>query len=93
VSYSSWESNHDSSFNPQPSQYTAFIVHIGRIENTHTALLSKTEGKRTLVRYRHRWEDNNKMNQTKIVGSGQGPMIGCCDDVSGSGLDEKMRNS
>jgi hypothetical protein len=38
------------------------VVHMGEIRNAYKILVGKPEGKKSLARPRHRWEDNFKMD-------------------------------
>jgi hypothetical protein len=38
------------------------VAHVKGKRNTYRALVEKTDGKRSLVRHRHRQEDNKKMD-------------------------------
>jgi hypothetical protein len=73
---------------------------MGERRNLYRVLVGKPEGKRPLVRPRHRRENGIKMDLRKIdwvgcgvdfSGSGYGPLAGCCecgDEPSGSGSTE-----
>jgi len=39
---------------------------MGKRRGIYRVLVGKPEGKRTLGRTRHRWEDNNKMDHQKV---------------------------
>jgi hypothetical protein len=41
------------------------VACMGEMENLYKVLVSKVEGKRLLVRTRHRWEDNITMDLKK----------------------------
>jgi len=38
------------------------VARMGKMRHAHTLLVSKPEGRRPLVRYRRRWEDNTGMD-------------------------------
>jgi hypothetical protein len=64
---------------------------MGAVKNAYKMLNRKPEGKRHLGRPRRRWKVNIKMDIRKIVwmlwtelpGSGQKPVMGCCEHCNG----------
>jgi S-ribosylhomocysteine lyase LuxS involved in autoinducer biosynthesis len=50
-------------------RWVVHIACIGERRGAYMVLVGKTEGKRPLGKWKHRWEDNNKMNLQKV---GQG---------------------
>jgi hypothetical protein len=48
---------------------------VAEVRNACTILVRKPEGKRTLRRHRHRWEDNIRMD-LKEIGL---EVVGCCE--------------
>jgi hypothetical protein len=72
------------------------VARMGEEIKVYKLLVGKPEGKRPLGRPRRRWENGVRMDFKEIglggvdldsVGSGQGPVAGCCecgDEPSGS---------
>jgi hypothetical protein len=48
----------------------------------HRVLVGKTEGKSSLGRPRHRWDDNNKMDLQKVGGGGRGDWMELAQDIN-----------
>ena len=46
------------------------MLRMGEGRGVHRVLVGKPEGKRSLGRPRHRWEDNIKMDLREVGGSG-----------------------
>jgi hypothetical protein len=46
------------------------VAHIGEVRNAYRILVRKPEGKRPLRRFRHRWEDNVRMDLKEICWEG-----------------------
>jgi hypothetical protein len=43
------------------TRWTGYVARLEEMRNAYKSLVGKHEGKRTLGRHRHRWEDNIKM--------------------------------
>jgi hypothetical protein len=43
-------------------RWVEHVEHIGKMKNADRILVGKLDGKKQLGRYRHRWEDNIKMD-------------------------------
>jgi hypothetical protein len=43
-------------------KWLGHVAHMGEMRNAYKILFGKLEGKRTLGRGRHRWEDNVKID-------------------------------
>jgi hypothetical protein len=78
------------------------VARMGDERKVCKLLMGKPEGKRPPGRPRRRWEDGIRMDLTEIglggcgldsTGSGQGPMVSCCecgDEPSGSCVTESV---
>jgi hypothetical protein len=47
-------------------RWVGHVVHMGEMRNVYNTLVGKPEGKTSLRRPRHRWEDNIKINLMEI---------------------------
>jgi hypothetical protein len=47
-------------------RWVRHVVHLGEIRDIYRVLVGKPEGKRLLVRPRHRWEGNIKMDLQEV---------------------------
>jgi hypothetical protein len=73
-------------------RWAGHVARMGEERKMYKVLVGNPEGKRPLGRPRRRWEDGVRMDLREIglgvwIGSGQGPMAGCCecgDEPSGS---------
>jgi len=59
--------------------WAGHVAHIGEERGVHRVLVGKPEGKRSLGRPRHRWEDNIKMDLQE-VGGGCGDWVELAQD-------------
>ena len=50
-------------------RWAGHVARIGEDRGVHRVLVEKPEGKRSLGRPRHRWEDNIKMDLQEVGGS------------------------
>jgi hypothetical protein len=50
-------------------RWAGHVAHMGEGRGVHRFLVEKREGKRSLGRPRHRWEDNIKMDLQEVGGS------------------------
>jgi len=48
------------------TRWTEHVAHMGVRRGVYRVLVGKPEGKRPLVRPRHRWEDNIKMDLQEV---------------------------
>jgi len=44
------------------------VARMGEMRNAYNMLIGKPQGKRSLGRSRHRWEDNTRMDRRQIRG-------------------------
>jgi len=51
-------------------RWAGHVARLGEGRAVHRVLVGKPEGKRQLVRHRHRWEDNIKMYLLEVGGDG-----------------------
>jgi hypothetical protein len=51
---------------PSRMRWVGNVAQMGEMRNRYNILVGKPEGKRTLVRPRHRWEDNIRMDFKEI---------------------------
>ena len=47
-------------------RWAGHVAHMGEMRGIHRVLVGKPEGKRPLVRPRHRWKDNIKMDLQEV---------------------------
>ena len=60
-------------------RWAGHVARMGEDRGVHRVLVGKPEGKRPLVRPRHRWEDNIKMDFQE-VGGGSGDWMELAQD-------------
>jgi hypothetical protein len=48
-------------------RWAEHVTHMGEMRNAYKILFGKPEGKQSLIRSRHRWEDNIRMDLKEIV--------------------------
>jgi hypothetical protein len=47
-------------------RWSGHVAHIGEMRNAYKFIIRRPEGRRPLGRLRYRWEDNIRMDLTKI---------------------------
>jgi hypothetical protein len=65
-------------------RWAGHVVRMGEERGVHRVLVGKPEGKRSLGRPRHRWEDNIKIGLQEVGGGGGdwmelGQVVGTCE--------------
>jgi hypothetical protein len=79
-------------------KWAGHVARMGEVRTVYKVLVGTPKRKRPLGRPRRRWEDWITMDLGEIgwecrvdsIGSGYGPVTGCCDEPLGSGATELL---